>query len=556
MARTIERAAFISNPVPELLPGNAFTEEAGADTFVITDLPFTPSSGQGGVLAHVLRADDTAIAVDGTSNGTTATVTLDADCYHVAGRLSVAIYITDANEQSQCVYACVGNVWRTKGDTELDSGTEVPTLAQLETAYANCVAATAAAQGCVSYVAQTGKTDAEKLQARTNIGAADIGTEEAVYELLPRPMTWAVGSINSSGQPTSNTTRVRAMNIKCPYGAVLTCDPTAEYHMVYHNSDQSVARQDPESGFYHDTTYEIPAGSTVSVLARYYGSTAAISDASPFVELIRIYNRLPKDGGVLKGKKLSVMGDSISAYAGYIPTGADAQYDGTNNGVTSVNQMWWKVLCDVTGMEPLVINGWSGSGVTDLGNANKTPMSDESRTSNLGANGTDPDVIIIEGGSNDFMSAIAAKNEPGSWDGKTAAAADTSFTETYAQMVRAIQTNYPKAYIVALSTCFTNHNTLLVNNGYCWTRTCTGTGNVHTAYEYNEAIRKVAGLLHIGYIDVYSLGENDDNKGSFLADGVHPNRFGMNALAMRVAHELPSQASALLEGLLSRMTGY
>lgn len=178
MARTIERAAFVNNPVPELLPGNAFTEEAGADTFVITDLPFTPSSGQGGVLAHVLRADDTAIAVDGTSDGTTATVTLDADCYHVAGRLSVAIYITDANEQSQCVYACVGNVWRTVSDTELDSGTEVPTLAQLETAYANCVAATAAAQGCVSYEAQTGKTDAEKHQARTNIGAAseNVGT--------------------------------------------------------------------------------------------------------------------------------------------------------------------------------------------------------------------------------------------------------------------------------------------------------------------------------------------------------------------------------------------
>ena len=79
---------------------------------------------------------------------------------------------------------------------------------------------------------------------------------------------------------------------------------------------------------------------------------------------------------------------------------------------------------------------------------------------------------------------------------------------------------------------------------------------VLVAAVFNEAIRKVAGLLHIGYIDVYSLGENDDNKSSFLADGVHPNRFGMAALAMRIAHELPQQVSALLEGWLCRMTGF
>ena len=141
MSRIYNRKAFTGGEMPEALKGTAFMEEAGVDTFIISDLPLTPASG--GVLAHVLRADNVAIAIDGEVNASgAAVVVLDADCYHVAGRLSVAIYVTDANEQSQCVYACVGNVWRTTSDTELDSGTVIPTLAQLETAYANCVAAT------------------------------------------------------------------------------------------------------------------------------------------------------------------------------------------------------------------------------------------------------------------------------------------------------------------------------------------------------------------------------------------------------------------------------
>ena len=167
MARTYEKKAFTPECVPEILKGTAFMEEAGADTFEISDLPFVPS----GVLAHVLRSDDVAIAVDGTYTNGKAVVTLDADCYHVAGRLSVAIYITDASMNSQCVYACVGNVYRTVGDTELDSGTEVPTLAQMEAAYQACISATQQATNAVSYVEQTGKTDVQKAQARTNIGA-------------------------------------------------------------------------------------------------------------------------------------------------------------------------------------------------------------------------------------------------------------------------------------------------------------------------------------------------------------------------------------------------
>lgn len=167
MARRIERTAFTGGEMPEDLRGTAYLQEVGADTFVISDLPFTPSS----VLAHVLRADDVAIAVSGTVSDGAAVVTLVADCYHVAGRLGVAIYITDAQSNSQCVYACVGNVYRTVSDNELDSGTTIPTLAQLEQAYEDCLAAVASVPHAVLYDTQT-LTAEQKTQARANIGAA------------------------------------------------------------------------------------------------------------------------------------------------------------------------------------------------------------------------------------------------------------------------------------------------------------------------------------------------------------------------------------------------
>lgn len=198
MARTIERSAFGPAPVPELLTGTAFMAEAGADTFVIRDLPFTPAAWEdedeqehAGVLAHVLRADDVAIAVDGSLDETgAAVVTLPADCYHVPGRLSVAIYISDSAANVACVYACVGNVYRTVGGTELDSGTEVPDLTALQAAYNAAMGAVAEVDealenlpDAVLYEAQT-LTDAQQAQARKNIS---VPAETA--ELLAMPAT-------------------------------------------------------------------------------------------------------------------------------------------------------------------------------------------------------------------------------------------------------------------------------------------------------------------------------------------------------------------------------
>ena len=126
------------------LTGTAFMEEAGAHKFSISaeDATGAATTFSGTVSALFLRADNTTVAIDGSISDGKAEVTLVSDCYHVPGRFCISVYISDGTD-SACVYAAVGNVYRTSSDVVLDSGATIPTLAQLQAAYAACVEATA-----------------------------------------------------------------------------------------------------------------------------------------------------------------------------------------------------------------------------------------------------------------------------------------------------------------------------------------------------------------------------------------------------------------------------
>ena len=134
------------------------------------------------------------------------------------------------------------------------------------------------------------------------------------------------------------------------------------------------------------------------------------------------------------GKTLSILGDSISTFAGYIPTGNAHYYTGENCDVFSVNDIWWKKLIDALGMTLVVNESWSGSKVTTTsGDASAGCMT---RCQNLGTN---PDVIIVSMGINDFDTEV----DIGSYDGSGAFPTDTTkFREAYAIMLNKILTKY------------------------------------------------------------------------------------------------------------------
>lgn len=252
----------------------------------------------------------------------------------------------------------------------------------------------------------------------------------------------------------------------------------------------------------------------------------------------------------LSGLNLSLLGDSISAYAGTIPSGYDAYYTGSNSGVTSANQMWWKVLCDLTGMIPCVINAWSGSAVTQLqdsSHVNKVPMSSDLRCSALHSGTTNPDVILIAGGVNDYTYAQSAQSEPLAWDGLAAPVLGDSFTEAYACMIKKIQTNYPQAVVVALSTFFTMRGT---DNGYTLTHAVGS--HVYTQSDYNAAIENVAKIMHIPFIRMDDIGMNRANMyPTYAVDSstipTHPNAQGQKLMGEQLAYRLPVAISGFAE---------
>lgn len=296
----------------------------------------------------------------------------------------------------------------------------------------------------------------------------------------------------------------------------------------------------------HTVTFTVPAGGTLLLLTKQQNSSVQT--------LYKKVSALDMLTNSLFNKRLSLLGDSISAYAGTIPDGNDAYYTGSNSGVSSPDQMWWKILCDKTGMIPLVINGWSGSGVnwqTESQHTTKVPMSDDSRCGNLHNGTIMPDVIIIAGGVNDYTYAQQAQSEPLEWDGKSAPTYTepttgkivyNSFTEAYVAMIKKLQTNYPNAIIIALSTWFTMRGN---DNGYVLTHTV-GSGTsarVYSQQDYNDKIRFVAEQMHIPYIDVSNIGFNRNNFYPTYAEDsstipTHPNKNGQYVMGSAITSKI------------------
>lgn len=263
-------------------------------------------------------------------------------------------------------------------------------------------------------------------------------------------------------------------------------------------------------------------------------------------------NELVANEKPLAGLRLSLLGDSISSYTGTVPSGNDTYYKGNNSGVSSPTQMWWYVLCEKTGMLPLVIDGWSGSGVTQLedsSHVNKVPMSSDTRCGRLHSGTTNPDIILIAGGVNDYTYAQSAQSEPLTWDGHTTPVLGNSFTEAYACMIKKLQTNYPNALVVPLSSWFTMRGT---DNGY--TLTHTSNGHVYTQADYNAAIENVAKLMRVPYIRMDDIGINRANMyPTYASDSstipTHPNANGQKLMGEALAVRLPIVAASYAEVL-------
>lgn len=229
-----------------------------------------------------------------------------------------------------------------------------------------------------------------------------------------------------------------------------------------------------------------------------------------------------------EGAAVSIMGDSISTFQGYIPAG---YYDffPENGLVSDVNDTWWKRVLDEEGWT-LCVNG-SSSGATCVGDStsmdNPQCSCNEFRTGGLsGSDGTAPDIIIVYMGTNDFLQSIPL----GDNDGTRAVAEGqvAMFGDAYTLMLDKLRVKYPASQI------------------YCCTITQVGGYGTDTPYvemvngvglttaDYSARIAQIAGNKNLPVIDLQGCGIAVENLHNTTADGVHPTPEGMQYIAEAV----------------------
>ena len=264
-----------------------------------------------------------------------------------------------------------------------------------------------------------------------------------------------------------------------------------------------------------------------------------------------------------QGLKVSVLGDSISTYPNHIPSGNACYYNtGNHPSVSSVNSMWWKQLCDLTGATPLVIEAWSGSccaeynSAANSGNSAATAAVDNSRCKNLhtgsGSGVVNPDIIIVALGCNDYFYNVPL----GSWDGH--AALNSTDTKTwrgaYANMLIKIHEQYPDALVLCFSPWFCVRGW---NGHNIPSATVNINGNGSTYQDYEDAMREICELMGYVYIDVNNFGFTRQNYGLYFADDInaqtnavtHPNATGQEVLGQSIAAEVISKAKGYVNWL-------
>ncbi len=223
---------------------------------------------------------------------------------------------------------------------------------------------------------------------------------------------------------------------------------------------------------------------------------------------------------LLSGKKLSILGASICTFHGVSndttvndTLGKNVIWYTASKGLAR-SDTWWQQAADLTGMEVLVSNAWSGSMVTSTAGHVTRPVNLHDNTLSDNPNGEpiDPDVIFISFGLNDvgnsktcnltFDDAFFTKIEGDSFT-------CTTFDEAYARMLYNMTVRYPDADV------------------FCCTLSVTSKGDAAKLEKYNAAIAALAEHYGCTVADVFDTALSTD-PATYTLDGIHPNIMGMD----------------------------
>ncbi len=231
-----------------------------------------------------------------------------------------------------------------------------------------------------------------------------------------------------------------------------------------------------------------------------------------------------------RGKRISILGDSISTFEGYIP-----RADGRNlahrtrypqdNLLTDVNLTWWMRTINTLGAELGVNDSWAGSTVSNVLDENfkdfgpDAAMASMTRIGNLGSNGK-PDLIFFFGGTNDAGKMVEKGSLDSEFTPNPTAQKWDSFADAYREALCRLRALYPEAELIAMTPSF--------SNGYY---------DNDRLSEFSDLIIEICSQYNVKCVDLRRSGITFD----MLPDGLHPNAAGMECIYKAVINKLKEE---------------
>ena len=205
-----------------------------------------------------------------------------------------------------------------------------------------------------------------------------------------------------------------------------------------------------------------------------------------------------------KKLKVGVIGDSISSFSGYIPSGYKAYYPKSDCDVDKWYKTYWGILIQQYWNAELDVNcSWSG-GCVAPGVSGKTEGSDfVTRCTDF----INPNVILLFGGTNDAILSNGVALGDYNYDLPFGSLnTNCRFRDSYIAVIKAIQANYPEAKIIIIL-------------------------GDHVTGEYATSVEEIAKHYEIPYVDFR------DDKNVTKYSGSHPNYNGMKYMAKKIYEE-------------------
>lgn len=227
------------------------------------------------------------------------------------------------------------------------------------------------------------------------------------------------------------------------------------------------------------------------------------------------------DDGTVKFRTFSVLGNSISTYSGYIPSGYANYYTPSR---LSVEDTWWMLLSAKEDLELASNASWAGSSVANKSGKNANSFfTSEMRINALAVNGI-PDVIFILGGTNDWGDNSGYLGDypiNDNYDLKT-------FRGAYSYLVVQLKKKYPNTSIICCSIIPRRQS-----------RTQKNSSGV-TQMDIDESIKYICNLYNVHFIDMSVCGI-EQNIGAFTIDGLHPNKDGMAIISEYIYNQMKTR---------------